>query len=1319
MSTIGRRIHDEFVEALQTERRITIEEMLERVSETERLKLARDLLAVEWAWRRSRGEHPSEANYSSRFPTLVEELSHLAAKDLASEAPMLLPLFDSASNYPQLDDTRAWESTASSSPSAPSAPGVRFGDYVLIGEIARGGMGVVYRARHVTLNRTVALKMILGGRLASTESVQRFYAEAQAAARLEHSGIVPIYEIGQEGDQHFFTMAFIDGDSLAQHVKSGPLPPCEAARLVKEIAIAVQYAHDRGIIHRDLKPQNILLDGNGHPKVTDFGLAKITDLDSGLSTTGNVMGTPGYMSPEQAAGRIHDVGPLADVYSTGAILYCLLTGRPPFQSASILETLRQVKEVEVVSPRVLNPAVPRDLDTITRKCLQKMPTKRYTSAKLLAEDLDRFLEGRAILARPTGWMERIWRWCRRNPLAAGLVGAGLTLILFAFVLLNYRNQLASADAGRRAAEDLANAQTYYALLNEVREAASTSRPGWTWTALDNLKVAAAVPTKVRADLDLRNLAARTLMQVDLRELHVLDPAEGALLKGIAFDPQGSRLAIGKLKGGFNLEVFVYDAKSLKRVQLLSQNTVADSLSKLMSMNKRYQDGVRSVAWSPDGKLLAMGTRHGVIHVWDTTANDPKPVSWKAHDGDVESMVFSADGRSLFSHHADFKHWNTADNWKQGPVPDGPIVHYAIHPQKRLWTINDHERLKVGSMDLGETHQVGSATQSAGRLAYSPDGRLLAVQSIRSVKILDARLGREVVTLRDETTNATLAESHLSFAAKGTLVVTLDGDRRLRLWDVLTGRLMLCIQAIAAEEPQVAVSDAANRIAVISGTKVVVYEARFSGPSQVIAVQSNEITAMDATADGNSVATITEGPLLNLQDTRVWQTTVWDTNTSRRKEIDAIVATVRPTPPGDELCSVAFGSNRDELFVSTPPFGLSSTLPSGTVKYASVPHVGMPVTIGLSDLNTEGTAELVMTDSAAAPRESLRLVVNERDPAVVRFDLTPDRVRSWPGDRWLILAQLRAGDQTLDHAVLETASSSGELNGSQTISGSVLPMGGRCQLTLGMITRSDVMSGKSCRVSLGIRSTVQAEATIWLDTCLAIPYRHLNGGHVDKHEAESLRIDFGGTALSGIINDRTQIATWEPSDLSLTGVYDHRKALTALTSGMSAIYSLDMGNSQTVAGLRSGNLLYVPRDKSTKSREVSLSGSNPIHAIALAHDEEHCAVGTLSGQVFWLDRHGRVLSTWQAHPESITAMALNDPGDRLVTAGSDRTIRVWERTDDHFHEFLTITTGARPPVALRLCDNGRRLMFLNQRERAVHLIDFTEASHILQQLGIRW
>jgi hypothetical protein len=289
-----------------------------------------------------------------------------------------------------------------------------FGDYELIEEIARGGMGVVYRARQVTLDRVVALKMILAGQLAGPDDVRRFHQEARTAANLQHPNIVSIHEVGEHQGQHYFSMDFIEGTSLAALVRDHPLAPEKAARYVLAVAAAVQYAHERGVLHRDLKPGNVLLDRFDQPRVTDFGLARRIDQDSSLTVTGAVIGTPGYMPPEQVDGHAA-LTPAADVYALGATLYELLTGRPPFKGATVFDTLQQALENDPVPPRLLNAKVPRDLETICLKCLEKRPPQRYASAAELGGDLARFLGGEPIQGRRQGAIQRSVKWLRRHP----------------------------------------------------------------------------------------------------------------------------------------------------------------------------------------------------------------------------------------------------------------------------------------------------------------------------------------------------------------------------------------------------------------------------------------------------------------------------------------------------------------------------------------------------------------------------------------------------------------------------------------------------------------------------------------------------------------------------------------------------------------------------------------------------------------------------------------------------------------------------------------------------------------------------------------
>ncbi len=434
------KLCSEFEAECKRQERPQIEHYVDSASPARRADLLYELLQIELWWRRDETPSPNEQSYQARFPvnqTIVsdafKQFRHRSRVALIGEK--LKDSGETQTFYPRLDPAAQQTlpmDTEKQAVSTSTGDRVKyFGEYELLEEVARGGMGVVFKARQVKLNRIVALKMILSGELAGEEQVQRFKSEAEAAARLDHPGIVPIFEIGEHDGQHYFSMGFVDGESLAGRLRQGPLPPNEAARLLVNICDTVAYAHDKGVIHRDLKPGNVLIDKSGAPRVTDFGLAKQVDRDSEMTKTGQVLGTPAYMPPEQASGNTDEIGPAADVYSLGAMLYAMLTGRPPFQASSPIETLRQVLEQEPASPRLQNAQIPKDLDTICLKCLNKEIEKRFESADALAADLRRYLAGEPIHARATSRSEKVSKWCKRNPRT--VVATSLVVVLLVAV----------------------------------------------------------------------------------------------------------------------------------------------------------------------------------------------------------------------------------------------------------------------------------------------------------------------------------------------------------------------------------------------------------------------------------------------------------------------------------------------------------------------------------------------------------------------------------------------------------------------------------------------------------------------------------------------------------------------------------------------------------------------------------------------------------------------------------------------------------------------------------------------------------------------
>ena len=441
-------------------------------------------------------ESVDPAEFIQRYPELAEPLSQLIETATAVER-MAGPRLSETTAESAIADTVSDETvigrhslTNVNSISAESLSGVSVGDYELLEELGRGGMGVVYRARQTEMDRDVAFKMIRSGCLASENDVQRFYLEARAAGRLKHPSIVPVYQVGEIDGHHYFSMEYIAGEDLAEYAKREDLSPQQIAGLLRQVAEATDYAHQQGVLHRDLKPSNILVDADGTPRITDFGLAKDMESSEDLTSSGSTVGTPSYMPPEQAQALRDDISCRSDVYSLGAILYSLLTGQPPFRTDSILDTMLAVVHSDPVPPSQLSAGCSPDLEAICLKCLQKDPEDRYATARELAEDLDRFARGESVTARRSRIDRRVWRWLRKVPLIAAALGrksirptpwhirsqwiAIISLVVFCggillFPMLSESSRLRTVDIGT------GDEEGYYAAIGPVLAEALAAR----------------------------------------------------------------------------------------------------------------------------------------------------------------------------------------------------------------------------------------------------------------------------------------------------------------------------------------------------------------------------------------------------------------------------------------------------------------------------------------------------------------------------------------------------------------------------------------------------------------------------------------------------------------------------------------------------------------------------------------------------------------------------------------------------------------------------------------------------------------------------
>jgi WD40 repeat protein len=708
-----------------------------------------------------------------------------------------------------------------------------FGDYELIEILAEGGMGVVYRARQVSLDRMLALKMIRAGRFATPDDLQRFRLEAEAAAHLDHPNIVPIYEVGEQEGHHYFSMKLVDGGNLAGHVRRYAQDPRAAARLVATVARAVHYAHQRGILHRDLKPANILLSGRPElpisqwvPLVTDFGLAKRVDAGApahGLTQSGSLVGTPGSMAPEQAEGNRSAITTAVDVHALGAILYELLTGRPPFRAATLLETLRLVRECEPVRPRAIDRRVDRDLETIVLKCLEKAPARRYPSAEALAEDLDLWLAGRPIRARATTPGERLVKWVRRRPTVAALLV--VVVVAVAASGLAIRGFLSAArlrtelDQSRDRKRKMIVDQYFTQILAAERALARQDFPqaerllddcppalrNWEWRHLKGrlhpeLEVlqghsgifcgAEFRPSTSPGSACRAAVLTGSLWDRSSARAHRHLPGPDGTAYGLAFDRTGTRLATAGPDG----LVEVWDIATGRMTHLFAA----------------HQGWAMGVAFSPDGTRLATTGQDEAVRVWDlrtggAAGRDRPRRTLTGHTGGVFGVAFSPEGTRLASAGSDgtVRIWDPtrtgAEAHRVLQGHDHEVIGVAFHPDgRRIASGGADRRVRIWDLATGQQQPAMAATASRiNALAFSPDGRRLAIGGLdRSVSVWDPE-ARAMVFYPGHAQPVL----HVAFSPDGAVLASAGQDATVKLWDVTAepGVRQLRVERVAAED----------------------------------------------------------------------------------------------------------------------------------------------------------------------------------------------------------------------------------------------------------------------------------------------------------------------------------------------------------------------------------------------------------------------------------------------------------------------------------------------------------------------------------------
>jgi len=723
-----------------------------------------DLIYNEILLREESGELPQLDEYLDRFPQFANDLRLQFEVHHAIRSGEL-------SEGDSVQTGRDWSPDNSSSAAAADRPTIA--GYEIMGELGRGGMGVVYSAWQANLNRRVALKMILAGDLAGPHELARFRTEAEAVARLQHPNIVQIYEVGQHEGRPYIALEFVNGGSLSEKLAGTPLPAEQAAQLVATLARAIHFAHQHGVVHRDLTSANILLSvvssqlsvASDHgpqtidhrqpttdlvPKITDFGLAKIL-VGSGAAQTqsGVILGTPSYMAPEQAEGQSKQVGPATDVYALGAILYELLTGRPPFRAETPMETILQVLAVDPVPPSRLQPNLPRDLETICLKCLEKSPGKRYATAEGLADDLRRWQLGEPIQARPVGSVERLWRWCRRKPIVASL-SAAVALLLIAATVGAVFTAARERWAARNERFLRARAEAALAAAEQAREQEELHR-----------RRAEAASEQSRQRLVRMHVTHGTRLMDEGDFLHAINWFAAALSldQGDAAREENHRIRLGLLLD-----------RSPKLVQILFHN-----------------GPVWSAEWDPTGNRVVTASSDATARVWDVATGEPVTPPL-AHKQFVLWATFSPDARRVVSACGD----GTARIWDA--TSGEPITPPLQHADRLLSARFNHDGSHVVTASADGTARVWDAQtgtplktlQHAERVecaAFSQDGRRIVTASHDgTARVWHAETGKSVAAAMRHAGPVL----HAEFSPDDRHVVTNSSDGTARVWDAVTG-----------------------------------------------------------------------------------------------------------------------------------------------------------------------------------------------------------------------------------------------------------------------------------------------------------------------------------------------------------------------------------------------------------------------------------------------------------------------------------------------------------------------------------------------------
>lgn len=1231
----------------------------------------------------------------------------------------------------------------------------RLGRFEIRRELGRGRFGVVFLAWDPNIERPVALKVPQFDAALDSELRERFRGEAQAAGKLRHPGIVPVYEVGQHAGVDYLAMALIDGQTLADRLQNGPLPPADAARLIIALATAIQHAHDEGVIHRDLKPSNVLLDKKDRPHVADFGLARrLSESAVRATATGQVLGTPAYMPPEQATGETN-IGPPSDIYALGVILYESITGRPPFQAATFVEAVEFILNRDPLPPSKLNPKLPRELDAITFKCLEKRQDARYASAADLADDLQRYLDGRPIRARAQGPVQRTARWARKNPASALLILAvacavGLLLTtagiydrwLHATELADQQEKIADQQRQNAAAqEQIAKTQTqiaeterrraaaehssaaterYFSSVNLARNHSTRRLPGWREATSSAVSTAAGVDCAARDPLELRALATDALSGFDVKQIAKLNA--GMSVGRIAISPDGQSLAVGELKGTAACRVTVYDLPQRTVKHSFSIMDVRQNISRLLYGEIKWQDGVRQFAFSSDSRYLAVGLRFGNIYCFDLHEPEKPPRQLTvSKERELDLLAFSADGEALFCLTKDeefirWQHWQTDDSY-DSPWSTRPRC-FAVPPAGRDLFVQNQTPGGVWLLDqeLQKRKYFSSGAQlpkaDDSRMTTDAAGHLIASKNWQGIRVYEARTGYLVRRLQDDTVVDDVVGYNLAMTGDGQVLSALADDGVVRLFDVQRGQQVLKLEVGRHELQDMALDRQGKWLVVSVDETLLIWQLHQSPIRRLLTSAADEVQDIRFSPDGTLACTARNGGLSGPEEYNLLTFRPDGTLLAQRtggyehSALHAGDSQLAWLPAGDRLLWCGkFGARVVNLDETQSP--VDRWLPL----YGEV----LPVDWNAAALVQGGTITSSEVPHPHNPERRIRRIIPDSHDFKLHCQL-PHPVKL--GAHFPTLSfSLRIDCEPSALPVLQLQQRFGE----QHFPGSAAPRwaissrsGDFFQWTVELQNKQEFSEFELVITkAAGVRA-IEIES---LDYVAFARQSHPIASRRVIQQINFLGIAPQADRVWGCVNEGVyswSLATGE----QLSEWHNPQHSL----SKSGNVRCLVVGEQGTLVGTRSGGLIWLDPTTGT-TRAVWTGPGKEVVCAALCEQAGMALVAGETGKVRAIGlATNETLFDLATEDSAVVALAATSDGRTFVTASANRTLRLWNLVQENgrparYELFCQLPDTVVPVKSLALSPDGSRLAVLTSTTGSVVMWDLPALAAELRQLGI--